>query len=223
LTNAIQPNGQTHLGFPDDQWVTEVETWIRKGMVNAIVYTQNGARFHLAHSNYRLGRNEDPAAIDFMRQHSLCDRILFRDANYTNINWIGFWITDFVFAIICIASFTIEGIDKNMRKLWKVALRTRKVLGMKLLLAAKTLKLTARNWTERRRIGVGIREWLFTYWSAAFPGPFMTPPACFITQARHLPTEAAELQHIEHNPTRTDEEIGHQGDVESQEDVDNLI
>jgi hypothetical protein len=41
-------------------------------------------------------------------KYSLCDRILFIDADFTNINWIGMWITVVVLLVFCAISYGIS-------------------------------------------------------------------------------------------------------------------
>lgn len=54
-------------------------------------------------------------AFDFGREYSSCDRILFRNPNYTNINWVGLWVTIISLSVLCIASFIVKWLDTTTR------------------------------------------------------------------------------------------------------------
>jgi hypothetical protein len=74
---------QPHPPIAKDQWTTEVETWFRRAILEAILEAQIGLRERdlmiLFGSNSQYQSPES----------STCDRILFRNANHTNINWVG--------------------------------------------------------------------------------------------------------------------------------------
>lgn len=114
-----------------DQWITEVETWFRKSAVNAILFTQNGARIALG--------DADVDSDDHSNQ-SLCGRILFRDPYSTNINWIGFWACTSLFIVLCIASYIIEWIAKTVARAWKLIRKMYNTLWKKLVLVGMWLR-----------------------------------------------------------------------------------
>jgi hypothetical protein len=87
-----------------ERWVTEVETWFIKGILDAILYARYGARFPLN----KVSENLEPK---LKKEHSLCGRILFRDGRYTNINWVGLWFMIAMLVIIYLASYLLESID----------------------------------------------------------------------------------------------------------------
>lgn len=97
------------------------------------VVCQGGTWRHSIHTERRtfpaesLGRHyfsEKPSDL----QRFLCGRIIFRDTNYTNVNWIAFWITIVSLTLVCLASYTIGWIDKTTRKACGLVKRTIKVL-----------------------------------------------------------------------------------------------
>ncbi|OAP55568.1 hypothetical protein AYL99_10541 [Fonsecaea erecta] len=103
---SVKPNMFTALDDNLEQWIIEVETWFRKTILNAILTVRHGARFHLSDYSAMF---KDPGVLDeFIDKYSLCGRILFRDGNYTNINWVGFWVTFAVLGFICLLSFCIQ-------------------------------------------------------------------------------------------------------------------
>jgi hypothetical protein len=90
----------------EEQLTVEVETWFMKGILNAILSTENGARFSL----WRKWES-DYYGLNYSSQYSLCDRILFRDANYTNINLVGFGTTVGLFTLICLGSYGQKALE----------------------------------------------------------------------------------------------------------------
>ncbi|KAH0827694.1 hypothetical protein AYO21_08865 [Fonsecaea monophora] len=103
---GIRPYMFTVLDDNREQWVIEVETWFRKTILSAILTVRHGARFHL--NEYSIFFDNPKVLEGFLKRWSLCGRILFRDGNYTNINWIGFWAAMTLFGFICLLSFFIE-------------------------------------------------------------------------------------------------------------------
>ena len=116
-----------------DQWITEVETWFMKAVLDRIPHAKNGARFSLA-------SDEDFRSLPLGSQYSLCGRVLFRHGNYTNINWIGLWATTSSLLLICIISYTISRTRKILtvvfqraKKLWarlRAVLQTAHIYGL---------------------------------------------------------------------------------------------
>jgi len=190
-----QPTWRNALSIPnfsvaDDQWATEVEMWLRKGIANAILHTQNGALFN--HIDPEVGFNGN-----FYEKHSLCNRILFRDADYTNINWIGLWITTASLIFFCLASYFIELIDKNTRKAWNLFVGGVKFLRRKLYLLGTTLKITILNYARSEKLDLEFWEWLLAFQRRAFLPIFTDPRLWFNGRGRNVPVIISELQNIE--------------------------
>jgi hypothetical protein len=95
-----------------EQWVTEVETWFKKGILETLLYFQRATQ-------NQLKEFEPSASMDFRRKFSLCGRILFRDGDYTNINWLGLWVTTASLSVICFVSCMLEWIHNTMGTLFK--------------------------------------------------------------------------------------------------------
>jgi hypothetical protein len=89
-------------------WTLEVETWFRKAILSAILVTSHGAHVHLR-DYAEIFRDSSPGVREYIiNNFSLCGRILFRDGNYTNINWIGLWLTISTLGFICLLSLSRE-------------------------------------------------------------------------------------------------------------------
>jgi hypothetical protein len=89
------------------QWISELSALFNKASYWQKITTLAIVRNTLDHQNntpFDLGKL------------SLCDKILFLDADFTNINWIGMWITGGVLLLPCIISYGIpllEWASKN--------------------------------------------------------------------------------------------------------------
>jgi hypothetical protein len=94
----------------DEPWTLEVETWFTKAIVNMIFRAKMGAKYHLA--NFHRFNFEPEFEKAFIQQWATCGRILFRNGDYTNINWIGFCATTATLLLICVISYLIERIHK---------------------------------------------------------------------------------------------------------------
>lgn len=107
---------EAHARNTKDQWTIEVEAWFMKGILNALLFTQNGARVTLQdeENDYRMNNSSE---------YSICDRILFRDSDYTNINLVGISTTVCLFSLVCIASYAIESLKDAARITWKALKR----------------------------------------------------------------------------------------------------
>jgi hypothetical protein len=148
----------TTMPIANEQWVLEVQTWIRKGIVNAILHTRKGARMYLKTGPGSM--SGDPEALntglkDDNGEPSLCDRILFRNPDYTNINWVCFWITTIALILICIASYLIERIDKITRKARNLLLRMLSLFWKQLIRAGKMLWALRKKSRQQNSLGMG--------------------------------------------------------------------
>ncbi|KAF2003614.1 hypothetical protein P154DRAFT_572802 [Amniculicola lignicola CBS 123094] len=91
-------------------WEQEVMTWFKKGIVDAARFAQFGSRFPLDTSSVNFG-------IGFRRKYSLCGRVLFRDGRYTNISWIGMWLTIGTLTVISLNGIFVKKIHGFIQKL----------------------------------------------------------------------------------------------------------
>jgi hypothetical protein len=73
--------------------------------------------------------------------YSCCDNIILIDADFTNISWIGMWITIGVFLAVCLLSFGIELLE--WRSQHNVSLFDREL--------REELKINACKWIRRLR------------------------------------------------------------------------
>ena len=91
-----------------EQWVVEVETWFMKAYLNGILAVQDGAMFTWPNLYTEF-------SSEYNRNWKLCGRILFHNQDYTNINWIGFWMTNASLLLTILVGYQIERIHKGMK------------------------------------------------------------------------------------------------------------
>jgi hypothetical protein len=101
-----------------DQWATEVETWFTKGILNAILFTQKGTRYSLPrlhkYPHGEADRYWSDERQQYYKKYLICDRILFHDSDYTNINLAGFCAMAVALLVLCTMSLAMPWIDKKM-------------------------------------------------------------------------------------------------------------
>jgi hypothetical protein len=88
-----------------EQWVLEAETWFIKAFLGGIFLVQDAIFWNF--KDFEPGFSEK-----YIREWSLCGRVLLRDGNYTNVNWIGFWATTATLTLISLLGNRIEQIYK---------------------------------------------------------------------------------------------------------------
>jgi hypothetical protein len=71
----------------------------------------------------------------YLREWLLCGRILFHNQDFTNLNWIGFWVSTACLTLLCLTGYYIgaiydvlEGASKVLEK-WKMRRRIFSFLG----------------------------------------------------------------------------------------------
>jgi hypothetical protein len=96
------------LDSDTEQWVTEVETWFMKAYLSGILTIQDGAMFALP--NVDAGFSPE-----YMRDWRLCGRILFHNQDFTNINWVGFFITIAACILVILVGSQVETTHKCLR------------------------------------------------------------------------------------------------------------
>ena len=105
LRDQLNPQ---HTLYGDDEWSKEVEVWFLKAYLDMILRARLGA----THPVYPgIG----PRILDIVGSNAIEDwstsgRVLFRNGNYTNINWIGFCAVMGGAIFICLTSYQIERI-----------------------------------------------------------------------------------------------------------------
>src|SRR5436190_5960537 len=67
-------------------------------------------RYHVDHPD-RHNMDSDTKR-EFLTHWATCGRVLFRNGEYININWIGFCVTTAVLLCICCVSYLVEKIHK---------------------------------------------------------------------------------------------------------------
>src|SRR5271156_1823856 len=84
-----------------------------KAFLDAIIGFQNCAWVNLHDINPVFSSK-------YIRDWSLCGRILFRDGDHININWIGFWASVESLTLICLVGNQIERLHKFSQACFKV-------------------------------------------------------------------------------------------------------
>jgi hypothetical protein len=141
-----------------EQWVLEVETWFMKSLLGGI--------FRVQDASFWTFQDFDPKFSEkYIHDWSLCGRVLLRDGDYTNINWIGFWVTTAALTLICLVGNRIEQIFTTLKDgfpvpKWLVRLKelpTQMKLGFKTLLS---LNRQSELWNNPPFVwGVRMRPW----------------------------------------------------------------
>lgn len=173
----------------EELWITEVETWFRNSVLNGILFAQNRARI-------QLGNWSDYYRTDYGNERRLCNHILYRNPNYTNINWIGLWIANTVLILICLTSFIVKKFGQYTIGAWKFFLETTKCLWRKLIPIGRTLR-------REVEILVFIKE-LSKTWKRLPHSP--VPRTSVIVRASKPAGTVSELNHIQRTP-----EFDHRG------------
>lgn len=184
-----------------EPWATEVETWFMKGIVDAIQFARYGARFPLDEESEKFD-------MEFRRKYSLCGRILFCHGSYTNINWIGLWVTTGALVLICLISYFVKTIDRTILK-WQHIIA--KVVNL-----ARFLRLTLKDGTLASRGNSVVFQW----WQSFHKSPF----------SYHWPSSGPQMASTGNETEMNDIETASvslniaDGAVDSGlEDVDNVI
>jgi hypothetical protein len=196
---------------PEEQWVTEVDLWFMKSILDAILFVQYGAQFHI--------KDITPEFPMWLKKEiSLCARILFRDGDHTNINWIGFWATTGSTILICLVSYMVESIHKTAMALFQQLTNPRD-LHVKLLTIIETLRQFTRG-SSRWWSMMGTLDRLTSQWRLVFFFPsFFTRRNWYGSRGHDRSTQASELDDME--PAGS---VPHgSNDIERFADIDNTI
>ena len=88
------------LDHYEEQWMIEVETWFMKAYLTGILSIQDAALFSILDLDSRF-------SLEYGQKWKLCSRILFHNNNFTNINWIGFWVTTASLTFLCLVGHQV--------------------------------------------------------------------------------------------------------------------
>jgi hypothetical protein len=180
-----------------EQWVTEIETWFMKGILEAFITIQNGALSNV--KPYKPGID-----MDFEREFSLCARILFREGAYTNINWIGLWATTATLIVICTMSYMVMRIHNVAVSLLN---RSAPVLAIFLAVIAEMAKRFRANGSTSP-----LQDRLAGLWRSFYLPQFpQTARAWFGNQRPSVRTQVSELGDVE--PVSASHRDRHQSDI----------
>jgi hypothetical protein len=85
------------------QWMEEVEMWFENSLLTGRLGIEELVKFRF--------EDDLPGFEELIKspaKQMLCGRILFRDGAFTNINWIGLWVTLGALCFICLVSLSME-------------------------------------------------------------------------------------------------------------------
>ncbi|KAH6884911.1 hypothetical protein B0T10DRAFT_550785 [Thelonectria olida] len=82
-------------------WVEEVKIWFRKSILAGLLHAQLGA-------NFFIWNTDDEEGQRWKKEYGLCGRVLFRDPNHINIDWIGLWISVASLGLVWIFSWCVD-------------------------------------------------------------------------------------------------------------------
>jgi len=186
-----------------------------KRALGAVIFTANIARVKSIPS---VGWEKSPSIYRFYNENkcesrAFEDGILFQDPDFTNINWIGFWVTNFLLVLICIASYTIKGIDMGIRRIWRMLGTFKMFLWKGGLLAGKAFETVAPS-VFRTKTALDLWANLLGHWQRLFP-TFSGPELSATGSESHT----SELQRME--PV-IDLDNRHRDVMEAHEDVGNI-
>jgi hypothetical protein len=153
----MENTGDQKSMYEKEAWVAEVHTWFMKNILESIMTLQMGGRHEMRrsfehHTSNHSGSNGPPGA-----EHSSCDRILFRNSDYTNINWVGLWLTIALLSLLCISSYGVKYLHKIASTVVKKLNKIGNFLWTKLVIASRTLK----SFPRTRRWRNDHRPWSF--------------------------------------------------------------
>lgn len=205
----------------DEPWTLEVETWFMKAIVNAIFRMRMGAKYNF--NNFTLF-GKPYSEKKFLQQWATCGRVLFRDGDYTNINWVGFCTTTAALLIICFISYFIEQIHKGGIILFKfLADQYRMVVKICSISGCLIHNLRFKSWRGMAAIVPPLRDFWQTGW---FSGVSRPRP----TQYRNWPSEESAYTRGSGNFNIDSAQFSYQdfqyydlGDIHDLEVIDNPI
>jgi hypothetical protein len=191
-----------------EPWVVEVETWFMKAFLSGILSIQDGALYAV--------QDLDPGfSSEYIREWKLCGRILFHNEDFTNINWIGLWITILSLILICLVGNQVRTIHGVLKDPLKFLSRRMKMVISRL----RKLPGTIRN---LRRPAAWFSKPV-TIWSvfSLFQSLSRRRPWYSSGSGLNENSDAAEMDDLEGSSTTPRQD--NFGDIEDYEDIDNPI
>jgi hypothetical protein len=101
---------EDYIWFEVDRepWVAEVETWFMKSFLSGILTIQDGSLFTIEDLDSAF-------SPEYIREWKLCGRVLVHDGDFTNINWIGLWVTAATLTLICLVGNQVHTIHSCLK------------------------------------------------------------------------------------------------------------
>lgn len=224
MFSEVQPSFRnvgeiSNLPHKGEEWIFQAENWFHKSYLHGIFWIQNGARWNLKKSILELPPKDRKPFIS-------CDRILFRDSEYTNINFLGLCLTSVFLSLLCVSDRLVKLTRFTATKMKEIATRSfillRQLQGKceQAFIAAreKTVAALARNQTAGdsegrfRNLTMSLRR------VASFTNEW-------ISRSRRpmRPSCDAELDSHELNDLRANGPSSDQSNLSRFEEIDNVI
>ena len=129
----IMIGGVTIIEHLDEEWTYQVEKWFHKSYLHGILWFQNGARSDL--------RTLNPRQLPRRKSYSSCGRILYRDGEYTNINFLGFCLISMLLCLLCISNRLVMLANSNSAMMKMLSVRFLNLLRQLQSYCGRILKL----------------------------------------------------------------------------------
>jgi hypothetical protein len=190
-----------------EPWVVEVETWFMKAFLSGILSIQDGALYAIL--------DFDPGfSSEYIREWKSCGRILFHNGDFTNINWIGLWITTVSLILICLVGNQVRTIHRVLKDLLKFLSRRMKTVISRL----KKLPGTIRN---LRRPAAWFSKPIAIWSVFSLSQSLSRRPWYGSGSSLNEDLNTAEMDDLEGSSTTPRQD--NFGDIEEYEDIDNPI
>jgi len=204
---GIMLNDYRWFDVDREPWVVEVETWFMKAFLSGVLSIQNGALYAIL--------DFDPGfSSEYIREWKLCGRILFHSKDFTNINWIGLWITTVSLILICLVGNQVRTIHQVFKDLPKFLSRRMKTVISRL----KKLPETIRN---LRRPAAWFSKPIVLWSVLLLSQSLNRRPWYGSGSGLNADLNTAEMDDLE-GPSTTLRQDNF-GDIEEYEDIDNPI
>ena len=202
----------------NEQWVFEVEKWFRKAYLNGIFMHQNGAQWNIDPFLERM-------PLSLRRRHTLCGRVIFRDKEHTNINFVGLCVCTTTLCLLCLGPSLAVPARYVAVRLWRFALyctdavfqaRTRLVRPMDALLKNMFSRATNDGGEEVYRANLYFYDLVVLRFKSLIRNRLRRP-------APRASIESIILDELGFSPTPNSVSSSTWTELEVFEDIDNVI
>ena len=109
------------INHRDEEWIFQVEKWYRKSYLHGMFKFRSGARWNPSDIGALFDVLDLPP--EERNPFSFCDRVLFRDSGYTNINFLGLCITSVLLCFLCLANRLVRLAHSTSAKMAMLSVR----------------------------------------------------------------------------------------------------